>query len=87
MREQDNWDKRSDNMLCKTCVYFIKKGGPQSTLGRCRRRALTINGFPPVFLTDWCGDHKLDEEKIILQESIGTLGGTGSLESSRLEVN
>ena len=50
MREQDNWDKRTDNMLCRTCVYFVKKGGPLSTLGRCRRRAPTLNGFVPVDL-------------------------------------
>jgi hypothetical protein len=33
-------------------------------LGRCRRRAPTMSGYPAVFETDWCGDHKLDENKI-----------------------
>jgi hypothetical protein len=33
-------------------------------LGRCRRHAPTMNGFPAVFCKDWCGDHKLDENKI-----------------------
>jgi hypothetical protein len=33
-------------------------------LGRCRRHAPTMNGWPVVFVNDWCGDHKLDEEKI-----------------------
>jgi len=33
-------------------------------LGRCRRHAPTMNGYPAVFNTDWCGDHKLDENKI-----------------------
>jgi len=33
-------------------------------LGRCRRHAPTMNGYPVVFRTDWCGDHKLDETKI-----------------------
>ena len=32
-------------------------------LGRCRRRAPTLNGYPAVFEHDWCGDHKLDETK------------------------
>jgi hypothetical protein len=33
-------------------------------LGRCRRHAPTMGGWPVVFVNDWCGDHKLDEEKI-----------------------
>jgi hypothetical protein len=33
-------------------------------LGRCRRHAPTMNGYPAVFEDDWCGDHKLDENKI-----------------------
>jgi len=33
-------------------------------IGRCRRHAPTMTGWPVVFNTDWCGDHKLDEEKI-----------------------
>ena len=34
------------------------------TLGRCRRYAPTMNGWPAVFSTDWCGNHKMDENKI-----------------------
>ena len=34
-------------------------------LGRCRKRApLADKGFAPTFETDWCGDHRLDENKI-----------------------
>lgn len=33
-------------------------------LGRCRRNAPTLSGWPAVFVNDWCGDHKLDEEKL-----------------------
>lgn len=33
-------------------------------LGRCRRRAPTMSGYPAVFEDDWCGDHKVDENKI-----------------------
>jgi hypothetical protein len=31
--------------------------------GRCRRHAPTMQGYPAVFGNDWCGDHKLDEDK------------------------
>ena len=33
-------------------------------VGRCRRHAPTMNGYPVVFSNDWCGDHTLDENKI-----------------------
>jgi len=32
-------------------------------LGRCRRHAPTLGGWPAVYSSDWCGDHKLDENK------------------------
>jgi hypothetical protein len=37
---------------------------PERVLGRCRRHAPTINGFPAAWSDDWCGDHKLDEAKV-----------------------
>jgi hypothetical protein len=33
-------------------------------IGRCRANAPTMKGWPVVFSDDWCGFHKLDEEKI-----------------------
>ncbi len=36
----------------------------KGSIGRCRRHAPTINGYPVVFDVDWCGDHKLDETKM-----------------------
>lgn len=94
----DNWKHRSDNMTCKTCMYFVLKQPPsmflvkqddlkesdirpgkifksepgevkmirrkEPRIGRCRRNAPTMNGFPVVFKEDWCGNHKLDEEKV-----------------------
>lgn len=33
-------------------------------LGRCRRHAPTMSGFPAVFQGDWCGDHKLNENSL-----------------------
>lgn len=68
-KEVDNWKHRSSNMRCHTCMWYMPKAlaeevnhGP--TLGRCRRHAPTMNGFPVVYVDDWCGDHKVDEEKI-----------------------
>jgi hypothetical protein len=57
-------------------MYFVRKAvklaepatnrptNDKGDLGRCRRHAPTMSGFPAVFETDWCGDHKLDENKI-----------------------
>jgi hypothetical protein len=66
---EDNWKHRSSGMLCTTCMYFVeKKPGDHRAIdgafGRCRRHAPTMSGFPAVFGGDWCGDHKLDENKI-----------------------
>lgn len=60
---QDNWKHRNKNMKCVTCMWFVIKEGA-AAIGRCRRRAPTMNGFPVVYVSDWCGDHKLDETKI-----------------------
>lgn len=67
-QDQDAWIHRSANMLCQTCMYYVPKakpsGGP-SGIGRCRRHAPTMKGFPAVWgAKDWCGEHKLDEEKL-----------------------
>lgn len=63
----DPWKHRSTGMKCDTCMWFVGKVplcGPM-ILGRCRRHAPTMNGYPAVFVSDWCGDHKLDEGKVI----------------------
>ena len=57
---EDNWKHRSEGMKCKTCLWYARKN---EEIGRCRRHAPTMNGYPVVFPTDWCGDHKLDEAK------------------------
>lgn len=73
MKTVDNWAGRAQGMVCSTCVYFVAKkaiatteGGDtlRGSIGRCRRRCPTMNGFPVVYDTDWCGDHKVDENKI-----------------------
>ena len=68
---EDNWKHRSAGMVCNTCVYFVQKvrqnveeNTVYTIFGRCRRHCPTMNGFVPVFGSDWCGDHKLDENKL-----------------------
>lgn len=64
---EDNWADRDQGMRCLSCVFFVPKldrGGRESLLGRCRRHAPTNTGFPVVFPTDFCGDHRLDENKL-----------------------
>lgn len=66
----DNWRHRSAGMLCRTCISFVPKvvegvhfprpapgEGMERppVLGRCRKHAPTMQGFPVVFETDWCG--------------------------------
>lgn len=68
---KDNWKNRSSGMICKTCIFFaLKKAGISESIGRCRRHAPTMNGFPVVFTSDWCGDHKLNEDATIQKEEI-----------------
>lgn len=41
-------------------MWFAEK--PPGELGRCRKNAPTMTGYPAVYATrDWCGQHKLDE--------------------------
>ena len=65
---------RSQAMRCATCMWFAAKvplfdpinplpPPPTTRIGRCRRHAPTMGGYPVVFQADWCGDHKLDENK------------------------
>ena len=67
--EEDPWKHRANNMKCRTCMWFVLKSTNtprvgSDTLGRCRRHSPTISGFPAIFMHDWCGDHKVDENKI-----------------------
>lgn len=65
MEKQDNWKHRSDGMKCATCMWYVKKEAQGSVeIGRCRRHAPTMNGFPVVYPADWCGDHKMDETRL-----------------------
>jgi hypothetical protein len=76
VKVMDNWKHRYSGMVCTTCMFFVAKalkeeerivtptGDIRGRLGRCRRYAPTMRGFPAVFATDWCGEHKLDENKL-----------------------
>jgi len=55
--EEDNW-RNSNSFICATCLYYVEKDS-ELDVGRCRRLAPTIKGYPVVYGTDWCGDHKL----------------------------
>lgn len=74
---RDNWKHRSKGMRCGTCMFFVVKEptGPQPAtegdvlFGRCRKNAPTLNGWPSVFGTDWCGQHKLDENAAYAQHA------------------
>jgi len=60
----DNWKHRSSGMLCLSCMYFMVKSNDAkepTKVGRCRRHAPSMQGWPVMFTTDWCGDHKLNE--------------------------
>lgn len=63
---KDNWAHRAVNMRCRTCMWHATKVATftKGTIGRCRRHAPTMSGWPVVYDGDWCGDHKIDEDKI-----------------------
>ena len=75
----DNWKHRSEGMRCKTCMYYVPKMTlnmvDKVEIGRCRRHAPTMSGFPVVFEGDWCGDHKIDENKSTTTNKIGDITG------------
>ncbi len=57
----DPWANRSERMKCTNCMWFVLKVGSRLSVGRCRKHAPTMSGYPVTFTTDWCGDHKLSE--------------------------
>ncbi len=63
MVKMDNWANRSEFMLCGSCMWWAEKKGTNvlAGIGRCRRNGPSMSGWPVVFDTDWCGNHKLDE--------------------------
>jgi len=68
----DPWVNRNSGMRCRTCIWFVPKVNQglhamkqdAPVVGRCRRHAPTMGGYPVVYQTDWCGDHRIDENKV-----------------------
>ena len=58
----DKWDQIT-GYCCGTCRFFSPKIDPLGeayAVGRCRRHAPTLSGYPVVYtISDWCGDHKI----------------------------
>lgn len=54
----DNWKDKATGMVCSTCTNYAPKN---EYIGRCRRNAPTMKGFPAVFPSDWCGEHKMND--------------------------
>ncbi len=56
MNSTDNWKHRSSNMKCAICMWFVEKElelkSIEKGIGRCRRHAPTMNGYPVVFRSD-----------------------------------
>lgn len=69
-QEKDPWQHRSAGMRCRTCMYAVWKEAIDARpagskrVGRCRRHAPTMSGYPAIFEDDFCGDHKIDENKV-----------------------
>jgi len=64
----DPWKHRCAGMRCMTCMWFVAKETNRITardneIGRCRRHCPSMGGYPVVKSQDWCGDHRLDENK------------------------
>ena len=59
----DPWAHKSEGMRCSSCMWFVIKG-ESKRIGRCRRHAPTMGGFPVAYTIDWCGDHRLDSDKV-----------------------
>lgn len=57
----DNWKNRSEGMQCNACMWYVTK---LNHIGRCRRHAPRLDGYPVVFRNDSCGDFKLDERSV-----------------------
>jgi len=60
IRPIDNWADKAA-FVCATCMWFMVKGPVfgHSDMGRCRKKAPTLQGWPAMFSTDFCGDHKI----------------------------
>jgi hypothetical protein len=62
------WYVEKSELILKGSMAAVDCNNPLAhetiVIGRCRRHAPTMTGYPVVYETDWCGDHKLDETKV-----------------------
>jgi len=57
---KDKWDMTSYS--CESCRFYVPK---DEFIGRCRRHAPTLDGYPVVFpRADFCGDHKIGQNPL-----------------------
>jgi hypothetical protein len=66
----DNWANLASKS-CSTCMYYNNF--------RCRRHAPNVvePGYPAVFPTDYCGDHKIGKETMALLSAEPTVRSKG----------
>lgn len=67
--QADNWQHRGARMKCQTCMFYVPKAqsfvaSVDNPIGRCREASPTLKGWPAVYPTDWCGAHKVDQDKL-----------------------
>lgn len=67
----DLWSDRGAGRRCEHCMFWVEKVPKRATgknytiIGRCRRNAPVVEkGYPTSYPDDWCGEFKMDEEKI-----------------------
>lgn len=56
---------------CKRCMFYVAR--PNGLVGRCRRHAPTMQGWPVMYPYSWCGDYKLNEEIQIDEKNLSCL--------------
>lgn len=55
----DNWADQS-TYNCFTCMHYSNH--------RCRHNAPTMQGFPAVYESDVCGEHKMSKAAMAAEE-------------------
>lgn len=60
---KDPWAHRSEGMKCPSCMWGVF-ASEQAAVGRCRRHAPSMNGYPAIYRDDWCGDHKVEKSNV-----------------------
>ena len=60
IEQSDPWSGRQTGMKCRTCIWFVAK----EQISAIKPDAPTMGGYPVVFVNDWCGDRRVDENKI-----------------------